>query len=79
MRPRARAMRNQHKLKDVKQTCQQNPKSSTAILTWHLNKYKVHKFHQRYILKVGDWSLLGGVLDVFRVISSLVCKFSDLV
>ena len=30
---------------------QQRPESPTVILTWHASKYKVHKLHQRYILK----------------------------
>ena len=31
---------------------QQRPESPTVTLTWHACKYKVHKLHQRYILKM---------------------------
>ena len=31
----------------------QRPESPTVTLTWHACKYKVHKLHQRYILKKG--------------------------
>ena len=46
---------NQHKevnwrSKDVTQTEKQRLESPTVTLTWHASKYKVHKFHQRYIL-----------------------------
>ena len=40
-------------MKDVTQV-QQRPASPTVTLTWHASKYKVHKLHQRYILKSGD-------------------------
>ena len=50
-----RTARKQRKLikrsKDVTQTQQQRPESTTAILTWYASKYKVHNLHQRYILK----------------------------
>ena len=29
----------------------QRPESPTVTFTWHASKYKVHKLHQRYILK----------------------------
>ena len=33
-------------------TCkQQKPELPTVTLIWHACKYKVHKLHQRYILK----------------------------
>ena len=39
--------------KYVRQVQQQRPESPTVTLTWHACKYKVHKLHQRYILKKG--------------------------
>ena len=33
---------------------QQKPESLTVNLTWHASKYKVHKFHQRYIRILGS-------------------------
>jgi len=30
-------------------------RSRLQQLTWHANKYKVHKLHQRYILKIRHW------------------------
>ena len=39
------------RLKDVTQTQQQRPESPTATLTWNAGKYKVHKPHQKYILR----------------------------
>ena len=37
--------------KDVKQTQQRRPESPMVPHSWHVNKYKVHKLHQRYSLK----------------------------
>ena len=35
---------------------QQRPESPTVTLTWHMSKYKIHKLHQRYILKsIKQW------------------------
>ena len=36
--------------KGVKQTQQQRPESPLVTHTWHANKFKVHKLHQRYVL-----------------------------
>ena len=36
---------------------QQRPEPPTVTLTWHACKYKVHKLHQRYILKKSKRSL----------------------
>ena len=41
-----------YRSKHVTQVQQQRPKSPTVTLTWHACKYKVHKLHQRYILKL---------------------------
>ena len=41
--------------KYVTQVQQQRPESptvTTVTLTWHACKYKVHKLHQRYILRI---------------------------
>ena len=35
--------------RDVTQT-QQRPEPPMLTLTWHANKYMIHKFHQRYII-----------------------------
>ena len=35
----------------VTQVQQRRPKLPMVTLTWHVCKYKVHKLHQRYILK----------------------------
>ena len=43
--------------KDVTQTQQQRPESPAVTLTWHAGKYKVHKLHQRYILKIVNTKL----------------------
>ena len=56
MRPRQIPAESTHKgvnypSKDVTQTQQQRPKSPTVPLTWHARQYKVHKLHQRHILK----------------------------
>ena len=37
--------------KDVTQIQQQRPESPTITITWHACKSKVHKLHQRHILK----------------------------
>ena len=37
--------------KDVTQAQQKRPELPSVALTWHAFKYKVHKLHQRYILK----------------------------
>ena len=37
--------------KDVIQAQQQTPASPTVTLTWNASKYKVHKRHERYIVK----------------------------
>ena len=34
----------------VTQTQQQRPEAAKVSLTFHANKYKLHKLHQRYIL-----------------------------
>ena len=41
-----------HRSKDVTGTQQQRPESATVTFTWHWSKYKVHKFHQSFILKM---------------------------
>ena len=39
--------------KDVTQTQQRRPESPTVMtVSWHASKYKVHEFHQRYILNL---------------------------
>ena len=41
---------NQH-LINMTQIQPQRPETPTVTLTWHACQYKVHKLHQRYILK----------------------------
>ena len=45
---------NQHSLY-VTQVQRQRPESATVTLTWQACKYKVHKLHLRYILKVTEF------------------------
>ena len=45
--------------KYVTQVQQQRPESPTVTLTWHACKYKVHKLHMRYILKM-LWTVFRG-------------------
>ena len=41
-----------YRSKYLTQVQQQRPESPTVTLTWHACKYKVHKLHQRYFLKL---------------------------
>ena len=53
---------NNQRSKYVTQVRQQRPESHRITLTWHACKYKVHKLHQSYILKLkgSSWAVGGG-------------------
>ena len=64
LRPRE-VMQNQHTRELITtwktshtHTQQQRPGSPMVTVTWHASQYKVHKLHQRYILKDARWELL---------------------
>ena len=47
-------------MKDIAQTQQRRLELPAVTLTWHAGKYKVHKLHQRCVLKgkFGTWLVL---------------------
>ena len=52
--------------KCVTRVQQQRPESPTITLTWHAWKYKVHKLHQRYTLRMYRNYTLAGPGESYR-------------
>ena len=62
--------------KDVTQTQRQRPESHMVTLIWHASKYKVHKLHQRYILKSNTHGMY--IIYVFSLVSMIAMPFCQL-